>query len=173
VILGDAKTATRPADGTAATIDAVLRGPAGRRPEAPALADPPNREAFTDGAPRWLTYAETDRIVSAIAARLRKLGLHADAVVAVQLPNTVEAVLTILGVLRAGMIAAPLPLLWRSADAVAALGRIGTKAIVTTSRIGGADHGALRVQLRPQPRRWRHPVRRSADRARTGAGAAA
>ena len=52
-------------------------------------------------------------MISAIAARLRALGLHTDAVVGVQLPNTVESVLTILGVLRAGMIAAPLPLLWR------------------------------------------------------------
>ena len=39
--------------------------------------------------------------------------------------NTVENVLTLLGVLRAGLIAMPLPLLWRRADAVAALRRVG------------------------------------------------
>ena len=55
-------------------------------------------------------------IVSAIAARLRRLGLQTDAVIGIQLPNTAECVLTILGVIRAGMIAAPLPLLWRRAD---------------------------------------------------------
>ena len=49
--------------------------------------------------------------ISAIASRLRRLGLHTDAIVGIQLPNTVESVLTLLGVLRAGMIAAPLPLL--------------------------------------------------------------
>ena len=38
-----------------------------------------------------------------------------DAVVGMQLPNTVESVIALLGVLRAGMIAAPLPLLWRRA----------------------------------------------------------
>ncbi len=32
-----------------------------------ALIDPPNRERFTDGAPRRLTYAQADRMVSAIA----------------------------------------------------------------------------------------------------------
>ena len=118
-----------------------------RRPDAIALADPPNRESFTDGAPRRLTYAEADRMVSAIASRLRTLGLQTDAIVGIQLPNTVESVLTILGVLRAGMIAVPLPLLWRRADAASALGRLGAKAIVTTSRIGDFDACATAMQV--------------------------
>ena len=45
-----------------------------------------------------------------------RLGLQTDAIVGIQLANTVESVLTILGVLRAGLIAMPLPLLWRRAD---------------------------------------------------------
>ncbi len=59
-----------------------------------------------------------------------------DAVVALQLPNVVESVLALLGVLRAGMIAAPLPLLWHRQDATAALRSIGAKAIVTCARVG-------------------------------------
>ena len=55
--------------------------------------------------------------------------------------------LTLLGVLRAGMIAAPLPLLWRRADAAAALGRLGAKAIVTASRIGDFDACAMAMQV--------------------------
>ncbi len=47
------------------------------------------------------------------------------------MPNTVDSVLTLLGVLRAGLIAMPLPLLWRRADAVAALSRVGAKALIT------------------------------------------
>ena len=46
------------------------------------------------------------------------------------LPNTVESVITFLGVLRAGMTAVPLPLLWRKADIVKALARVGAKALV-------------------------------------------
>ena len=75
---------------------------------------------FTDGAPRQLTYAEADRMVSAIAGRLRLWGCRPTQLSASNCRNTVENVLTLLGVLRAGMIAAPLPLLWRRADAVAA-----------------------------------------------------
>ncbi len=52
-------------------------------------------------------------MISAIAGRLRRMGLHTDAIVGLQLANTVESVLTLLAVLRAGLIAMPLPLLWR------------------------------------------------------------
>src|SRR6185436_7538823 len=68
----------------------------------------------------------------------RGLGLQTDAVVAIQMPNTVESVIACLGVLRAGMIAAPLPLLWRRRDLVDALGRVSAKAIVTCARAGNA-----------------------------------
>jgi non-ribosomal peptide synthetase component E (peptide arylation enzyme) len=143
MILGDTKTEPVPAT----TLDDLLRRAAARRPDSVALADPPDRESFTDGPPRRFTFAETDHIVSAIASRLRNLGLQTDAIVGIQLPNTVESVLTFLGVLRAGMIAAPLPLLWRHADAAAALGRLNAKAIVTASRIGNFDACATAVQV--------------------------
>ena len=99
------------------TLDDLFRRTVARRPDAIALADPPNRASFTDGPPRRLTYARGrphgvgDRGAPAPARPAT------DAIVGIQLPNTVESVLTLLGVLRAGMIAAPLPLLWRRADA--------------------------------------------------------
>jgi hypothetical protein len=67
---------------------------------------------------------------------LRRLGLQTDAVIALQLPNTVESILTLLGVLRAGMIAALLPTLWRKADMIAALAGTGTRMLITSARIG-------------------------------------
>jgi hypothetical protein len=143
MILGDPTS-----DGLAATtLDQMFRRAVARHPEALALIDPPNRESFTGGRPRRFTYAETDRIVSAIASRLRGLGLQTDAIVGIQLPNTVECVLTVLGVLRAGMIALPMPLLWRRADADAAFAGLSVRAIVTASRIGDFDACAMAVQL--------------------------
>jgi hypothetical protein len=129
--------------GTAATLDDLFRRAGVRHPDAIALADPPNREQFTDGAPRTLSFAQVDRAIAAFAAKLRGLGLQTDTVVAIQLPNTVESVVAFLGVLRAGMIAAPMPLLWRRQDMVAALGHIGAKAIVTSSRIGTTAHAEV------------------------------
>ncbi|MGB8586518.1 MAG: AMP-binding protein, partial [Pseudolabrys sp.] len=99
-----------------------------RHPESLALADPPNRQGFTTGVPRTLSFAQTDRAISAFAARLRGLGLQTDSAVAIQLPNTVESAIAFLGVLRAGMIPVPLPLLWRR--------QVGARTIVSSSRIG-------------------------------------
>jgi AMP-binding enzyme len=133
--------------GGRATLDGLLRQAAQRRPDAVALIDPVNRERFTDGGPRSLTYAQADRMVSAIAGRLLRLGLRTDAIVGLQIANTVESVLTLLGVLRAGLIAMPLPLLWRRAEAVAALSHVGVNALVVSGRIGAADHFDLAMQI--------------------------
>ena len=78
-------------------------------------------------------------MISAIAGRLRRIGLRSDAIVGLQLANTVESVLTFLAVLRAGMIAMPLPLLWRRADITSALSRVGASALIVSGRVGGHD----------------------------------
>jgi non-ribosomal peptide synthetase component E (peptide arylation enzyme) len=67
--------------------------------------------------------------------------------VAIQLPNVVESVLVLLGVLRAGLIAVPVPLLWHRADLVRALGRIGVRALVVPRRVGTVDHGDLAAHV--------------------------
>jgi AMP-binding enzyme len=135
-----------PADG-GATLDDLFRRMVAARPDALALVDPPDRASFTDGAPRSLTWAEADRVVSAIANLLRSLGLSPGAIVALQLPNVAEGVLTLLGVLRAGLIAAPLPLLWRQAEACAALGRVSARALVSCRRVGEVDHADVAMHV--------------------------
>ena len=133
--------------GGRATLDGLLRQAARRRPDDVALLDPPNRESFTDGKPRSLTYAQADRMVSAIAGRLRRMGLGTDTIVGIQIANTVESVLTLLGVLRAGLIAMPLPLLWHRAESVAALSRVSASALIVSGRIGAADHSDLAMRV--------------------------
>jgi hypothetical protein len=146
VILGDQNLILAGTVAPTGTLGVWFLRAVARHPEAVALVDPPNRNRFMYGAPRRLTYAEADRSVSAIAKRLRQLGLPVDAVVGIQLPNTVEYALAILGVLRAGMIAAPLPALWRHADLGPALARLGAKALIASGVVGGADlcTGAMR-----------------------------
>jgi non-ribosomal peptide synthetase component F len=122
VARGMIASGTQPADGDRLTLDDLFRRAGVRRTDATALSD----------GLRNLTYAQADRAISALAGSLRDQGLATDAVVAMQLPNSVENVIGLLGVLRAGMIAAPLPLLWRKQEMVAALSRAGAKAIVTT-----------------------------------------
>ncbi len=66
------------------------------------------------------------------------------------MPNTVESVLALLGVLRAGLIASPLPLLWRQADCSAAAAAVGARALIAMGRVGGTDHGALAAGVAAQ-----------------------
>lgn len=139
MILGDPEKRSELGSDPTTTLDVLLARAVARRPDEVALADPPNRASFMHGSPRCLSFAEADCIVSAIAARLRWLGLPTDAVVGIQLPNTVECALSILGVLRAGMIAAPLPLLWRRTELSKALGRVAAKAIITAGSVGDAE----------------------------------
>jgi hypothetical protein len=149
MIPGDPETmAVQPSqDQRGVSVDDIFRRIARRRPDTLAVADPPNRETFTSGAPHRLSYVQAARVVEAVAARLRDMGLPTDAIVGIQMPNVVENILTILGVMRAGMIAAPLPLLWRRTDAVAALARIGAKALICCGHTGSFNHCqfALRV----------------------------
>jgi hypothetical protein len=148
MILGDSRVTAQQLQGQRrVTIDEVFRRVASKHPDKLALTDAPNRRSVTGTPPRRLTYAEADRMVAAIAGRLRRMGLTTDAIVGIQLPNIVENVLTILGVLRAGMIAAPLPLLWRRTDTLAALGGIGGKALITCGKVGSFDYGEFAMRI--------------------------
>jgi hypothetical protein len=135
------------AGGHGPTLDDLFRRAGVRHPHALALADQPDRVRIDGRAPRRLTFTQADRAISAFAARLRELGLQADAVIGLQLPNTVESVIALLGVLRAGMIAALLPVLWRKRDLADALRRAVAAAIVTAGRIGDAPHADVAVEV--------------------------
>ena len=139
------QTADAPA--VKAILDDLFRGALVRRPDVIALVDPADRAEFTDGAARRLTYLEADRAITALAARLRAFGLPTDSVVAIQLPNTVESVVALLAVMRAGLIAAPLPQLWRHADAAAALSRVAARALICCQRVGDTVHGDLAMHI--------------------------
>jgi len=92
----------------AETIDSRFRANVAQVPDRIALVDAPNRESFTDGAPRRLTYAELDRAVDRAAAAIRAEGAMPGDILVYQLPNIVESVILLLGCARAGVIASPL-----------------------------------------------------------------
>src|SRR5262249_61457853 len=69
-------------------LDDIFCRAAARRPDAIALADPPNRAAIAGGAPRRLTFAEADRMISAVAGRLRGVRLRGPRGVGLQMGHT-------------------------------------------------------------------------------------
>ena len=138
------------------TLDGLFRRILARKPDATALLDPPNKPRITGQAPKRLSFAEADRAVSALAAHFIEAGLPNNSVIAVQLPNTVEFILTVLAAHRAGLIVALLPLLWRQAELTVALNRVGARAIVTSAKIDGIDHADFAMNAAAEAFSIRH-----------------
>jgi hypothetical protein len=141
---------------TSPTLDALFQRILARKPDAIALTDPINKPRVTGQPPLQLTYAEADRMISALAAHFIDAGLPAHSVIAVQLPNTIEFMLTVLAAHRAGLVVAVFPLLWRQAELVAALNRTSARAIVTTTRIDGVIHADLAMNAAAEAFSIRH-----------------
>ena len=138
------------------TLDGLFRRILARQPDALALIDPLNKPRITGQTPKRLTFAEADAAISALAAHFVEAGLPANSVIAIQLPNTVEFMLTVLAAHRAGLIVALLPLLWRQAELTVALNRTGARAIVTASRIDGVSHADLAMNAAVEAFSIRH-----------------
>jgi hypothetical protein len=138
------------------TLDVLFRRILARKPDGLALLDPLNKPRVTGQSPMRLTFAEADRAISALAAHFIEAGLPNNSVIAVQLPNTVEMMLTLLAAHRAGLVVALLPLLWRQAELTVALNRTGARAIVTAARIDGINHADLAMNAAAEAFSIRH-----------------
>ena len=138
------------------TLDGLFRRILARKPDAPALLDPLNKRRISGQPPRRLSFAQADRAISALSAHFIEAGLPNNSVIAVQLPNTVEFMLTVLAAHRAGLVVALLPLLWRQAELTVALNRTGARAIVTMSKIDGVRHADLAMNAAAEAFSIRH-----------------
>ena len=141
---------------TSPTLDGLFGRILARQPDQLALIDPPDKLRITGQPPRRLTFAQADQAVSALAAHFIQAGLPANSVIAVQLPNTIELVLTVLAAYRAGLIVALLPQLWRQAELTVAINRTGARAIVAMGRIDGVDHADLAMNAAAEAFSIRH-----------------
>jgi len=115
------------------TLDDLFRRAAVHDSSAVALRDAPNRSSFTDGAPRRLTYAEADRAISTLAARLCRAGLQADTLVAIQLPNTPEFLIAHLAINRLGAVMCTVHMPYRGAEIETILAHSGAKLFFTSA----------------------------------------
>ncbi len=141
---------------TSPTLDGLFGRILARQPDQLALIDPPDKLRITGQTPRRLTFAQADQAVSALAAHFIEAGLPANSVIAVQLPNTIELVLTVLAAYRAGLVVALLPQLWRQAELTVAINRTGARAIVGMGRIDGVDHAELAMNAAAEAFSIRH-----------------
>jgi hypothetical protein len=148
---------------TSPTLDGLFRRILARQPDSLALLDPPNKQRVTGQPPKRLTFAQADRAISALSAHFIEAGLPASSVIAVQLPNTVEFILTVLAAHRAGLVVVLLPLLWRQAELTMALNRTAARAIVTMGKIDGVVHSDLGMNAAVEAFSIRHVCGFGAD----------
>jgi acyl-CoA synthetase len=132
------------------TIDALFRARVAQFGDIPAVVDPLNREALTDGPARTLSWTQADDEVSRLAQVLLDEGVTAGDAVGVQLPNTVEIAVAFLAIVRIGAIVVPFPVQYRAYELTGLSNVAGVKAFITAGRIGRRAAAAEMAQLRAQ-----------------------
>lgn len=118
------------------TLDQLLRQNAQRAGDTLALIDAPDRPLWADGAPRRMNWSQVDAAVSAVAGRFFEMGLPSEAIVCVQGLNVTDTLIALLGCIRAGLVAAIVPVDFSPGEIVAAAERLNAKAIVSSRKMG-------------------------------------
>jgi len=132
------------------TIDALFRARVAEFGDIPALVDPLNRDALTDGPARTLSWTHVHDEVSRLAQVLLDEGVTAGDAVGVQLPNTVEIVVAFLAIVRIGAIVVPFPVQYRAYELTRLSNVAGVRAFITAGRIGRRPAAAEMAELRAQ-----------------------
>ncbi|MFB4162406.1 class I adenylate-forming enzyme family protein [Alteribacillus sp. JSM 102045] len=113
--------------------------------------------AIADGEKRF-SFEEVDRLSLRMAKRLLKLGLKKGDVIAVQLPNTWEFVVTHLAAARIGLIFNPLSPAYRKKELTYMLAHCNTKAFVTVNQLKGFSHENLAAELKTDLQELEHVI---------------
>ncbi len=117
-------------------------------PDRTALVDAPNRQSFTDGAPRRQSYRELADQADRLSHCFLSAGLAKDDILVVQLPNITELVVTYLAAWRIGVIVSPVAVQFREHELGHILQLLRPRAFVTCSNFKGFDQAQLAQSCR-------------------------
>lgn len=131
------------------TLPGMLEATAARVPDRIGIADPPDRAAFFEGAPRRLTYAQMQAGIEGHARALAAHGLGPGSLIAVQLPSIAEMMLVYLAVARIGAVLSPVPMAYRAGEIRNIAGLAELAAFISVGRFKGRDHYAERLPALP------------------------
>ena len=109
----------------------------------------PDRTAMVDAAGRC-TWGELARTVERVAHGLAAHGVEPGRVIACQLPNWSEFIVTLLAAGRLGAIVNPIPPIYRASELRFMLNRLEACAVVIPGVFRGFDHAAMLAALRPE-----------------------
>jgi len=113
-------------------------------PKSLSLIDPPDRERFAQGKPVALNTEQTLFTVERLGQVFDQLGLEAGDLIAIQLPQIVEAPLAILAAAKAGLMVCLLPPHWGRREMQRALGPVAPRAILSWA--APASQGQSRLE---------------------------
>ncbi|WLR57335.1 class I adenylate-forming enzyme family protein [Mesobacillus subterraneus] len=125
------------------TIDGYFSRLVEASPEKEAVVDPVNREAICFGAPQRLTYRQLNEKVDTMARILYENGIRKDDIVALQLPNTTELIISYLAVLRIGAVSSPFPIQYREYECSQLIEVLEAKAVITMNEISNRDYADM------------------------------
>lgn len=109
-------------------------------PNQTAVIDPENKEQLCQSEKQSYTFAQLNDKVNALAASLYAQGIRKDDIVAVQLPNIAELVVSYLAILKIGAIASPFPVQFREYECTHMLNALQAKAVITAKHILNREH---------------------------------
>lgn len=132
-----------------ATTWQLFEAAAARDPAAPALIDPPNRAVIAGGEPLALDWRAVREHALAMAAWLRAEGVGEGDVVLMQVPNTVESVLCLLGIAAIGAIASPVPMQYGPHELRGIAAAVTPRVFVSAEQFRGDDPTAARNAVMP------------------------
>lgn len=132
------------------TIEHYLQDLVERTPDKIAVIDPANKAALCNTAFSTLTYKQLDEQVNKVANSLLEKGIGKDDIVAIQLPNIVELVITYFAVLRVGAISSPLPVQFREFESTQLLQSLEAKAVITMHDINNRQYAQMYYELQQQ-----------------------
>ncbi len=104
-----------------------------------ALVDASNKNIFMNQPPRRLTWRQVEAAVDRCAEAFYAQGIVEGQTVGVQIPNSVELVVTYLALNRLGAILSPYPMAYRQHEVRQLAGIAGVSAIVTTADYSGRN----------------------------------
>jgi non-ribosomal peptide synthetase component E (peptide arylation enzyme) len=116
--------------GNETIVDLVYRN-ANDTPEEEAIVDPYNRKELMGTEAKRFTYAQFIQAADRLAIKFLELGIKKDDIIAVQLPNIVELIITYVAASRVGAIITPLGVQYRSHEVGYVLGLCEPVAYVT------------------------------------------
>jgi acyl-CoA synthetase (AMP-forming)/AMP-acid ligase II len=119
------------------TLPGLVRGAGRLRPDRLVICDSGNAATLLGRPARTLTAAAFEQEILDLARKLAALGLAQGERVLVQLPNTVEAAIGILGVMSAGGVPAVTPVFSDEQDLLAQANEINAVGILTVARFAG------------------------------------